>query len=711
MNKKTFMYTLLAALIVAMPSAELQAVKRTPKRARIAKKSTAPAASKSAQTSSNQTTDEYTEQAIPEDFPGLIRTTPRWMQPQQNGEFPNEKTHSTVEATPNITEQNPSITQTWGKVLRFKWTSLNRQDAKNIGETFVVMAIGYGAYKLYAAYNATAPRFNGPAGVGPHNPQPPMPPAPRGPQPRFFDDSDSDDDHSFPHLAPQSGQPNNDPFSLSALRRDLAHDNVSHRGTLDDLIEESNARARHTLFGHNAAVDQQTQTLHDLLDQEEQYRSHGQVVPAWLTKSIREIFKDSTQDMEPSLLYESSDSDEVGIPSPSQPSEPTPSNKYESESAPTHPVEAIECSVCMEDTEPADQIRLNCGHTYCIGCLTKGMDLGLKEQNTTYIQCPDPACNKRKLEIDEIRNILRNDTEKMDKYYSITLKEILDQDPNVKQCPTADCSNRYDISGQQPHAYTCPACKEKYCSHCLYNHSQNTTCEQAAELRSNTEDSAKTEKASADWIKQNTKPCPNCSKAIEKNDGCQHMTCRRDFGGCGHHFCWECLLDWDRAGHSFYNCPVARINQMIQSNNRAGLQSLLARLQQQLNTINTNTLWETPSAADRRHQLALHTHIQRINDALNSQPAPSPSPSVASPSPAALEAALQAARNAQTTIAFNTVASSPTLTNIIITTTNRHIAILQNESARQPYNTQITTALTTLRNIVAQVQAQHRSFR
>ncbi|HRN78529.1 MAG TPA: IBR domain-containing protein [Candidatus Dependentiae bacterium] len=490
MNKKTFMCALFAALIVAMPSAELQAVKPTTKRSRIKKAATPAQNNQVKQAETTQLND-----------------------PQRSIQ---------QEITADASEQTPTLSETWGKVLRLKWTSLNRQDAKNIGETFVVMATGYGAYKLYAAYNATAPRFNGPAGVGPHTPQPPMPPAPRN-----------------------EPQPN---FASSAPRFE---------------------HARRTSFGHNTAVDQQTQTLHDLLDQEAKYRRHGQAVPAWLTKSIREIFKDSTQDIEPSLLHESSDSDEVGIPSPSQPSEPTPSNKYKSEAAPTHPVEPIECPICMEDTGAHDQIRLQCGHTYCTDCLTAQIDLGLKEQNTAYIKCPDPRCKKRKLDPQEIQRILKNNQYKMNKYYDITFKEFYTGNQDIKHCPTPDCSYAF-VHGahDQRQQVQCPSCKAQYCSNCLHNHAHNTTC-QEAEIQRNP---SAAEKASTDWIKKNAKNCPNCGHAIQKTMGCNRMSCSQ----CRHEFCWECLKEWNAAGGYNHTCALGDFglgnifNQQLQQPHRNG---------------------------------------------------------------------------------------------------------------------------------------------
>ena len=57
-----------------------------------------------------------------------------------------------------------------------------------------------------------------------------------------------------------------------------------------------------------------------------------------------------------------------------------------------------------------------------------------------------------------------------------------------------------------------------------------------------------------DWININTKNCPNCRKNIEKNQGCNHMTCPKNAGGCGHEFCWICMDKWSLHGSSYYKC-------------------------------------------------------------------------------------------------------------------------------------------------------------
>lgn len=40
--------------------------------------------------------------------------------------------------------------------------------------------------------------------------------------------------------------------------------------------------------------------------------------------------------------------------------------------------------------------------------------------------------------------------------------------------------------------------------------------------------------ATADYISRETKGCPGCSIPIEKDGGCDHITCTK----CSHEFCW-----------------------------------------------------------------------------------------------------------------------------------------------------------------------------
>lgn len=67
----------------------------------------------------------------------------------------------------------------------------------------------------------------------------------------------------------------------------------------------------------------------------------------------------------------------------------------------------------------------------------------------------------------------------------------------------------------------CIKCGNNFCADCKKKpHPDIPNCsdvEQITKLRD--------EVASEAWIAGYTKPCPKCSYAIEKNGGCNHMTC------------------------------------------------------------------------------------------------------------------------------------------------------------------------------------------
>lgn len=63
----------------------------------------------------------------------------------------------------------------------------------------------------------------------------------------------------------------------------------------------------------------------------------------------------------------------------------------------------------------------------------------------------------------------------------------------------------------------------------------------------------------ANYISAHTKDCPKCHICIEKNGGCNHMSCYN----CKHDFCWMCLGDWKLHGSEYYECSRYRENPNI----------------------------------------------------------------------------------------------------------------------------------------------------
>ena len=75
--------------------------------------------------------------------------------------------------------------------------------------------------------------------------------------------------------------------------------------------------------------------------------------------------------------------------------------------------------------------------------------------------------------------------------------------------------------------------------------------------------------ASSSWLIQNTKECPKCKSAINKDGGCNHMHCKQ----CDYHFCWVCLGHFEHTTYQ-HTCNkfVSKEDEKNTSTNRAELQ-------------------------------------------------------------------------------------------------------------------------------------------
>jgi hypothetical protein len=216
------------------------------------------------------------------------------------------------------------------------------------------------------------------------------------------------------------------------------------------------------------------------------------------------------------------------------------------------------CDICFDENL---SIQLSCGHEYCLDCLSEHIKARLSE-NDCDIKCPSREC-KKQIEQKDIQELMR-DPKVMQKIDTLQLKRWLASQKNVKHCPTANCNFSFINEKTEQHTMRCPECKKDFCGLCAFAHSRNITCKEAEENRNTTTNASAAEKATEQWKKNNTKPCPRCNATIEKNDGCNHMTCSK----CRHEFCWLCSGNW--RGHT--GCPLY--------GNRDGSQQVQAHDQQ-----------------------------------------------------------------------------------------------------------------------------------
>lgn len=131
---------------------------------------------------------------------------------------------------------------------------------------------------------------------------------------------------------------------------------------------------------------------------------------------------------------------------------------------------------------------------------------------------------------------------------------------NIKGCVYPDCDGMVQFVGIQS-ALTLQEMKQKMIIptvQCIHKHKfcylcsaemdhRPCPCEFIDKWRRKCKDDSET----YNWISCHTKFCPQCNNSIEKNGGCNHMTCSQ----CRHQFCWVCMGNWSLHRDN-YNCNL-----------------------------------------------------------------------------------------------------------------------------------------------------------
>ncbi len=118
-------------------------------------------------------------------------------------------------------------------------------------------------------------------------------------------------------------------------------------------------------------------------------------------------------------------------------------------------------------------------------------------------------------------------------------KSYCEDSISLRWCPTPGCE--YCVENPDfDKEITCPNF-HSFCFNCLQEIHAPCDCHLVKDWISKN----KEESLNVKYIVAHCKQCPKCRKPIEKNQGCNHMTCRSNIGGCGYEFCWICLESWE----------------------------------------------------------------------------------------------------------------------------------------------------------------------
>eukprot|EP00485_Elphidium_margaritaceum_P023182 CAMPEP_0202711476 /NCGR_PEP_ID=MMETSP1385-20130828/23278_1 /ASSEMBLY_ACC=CAM_ASM_000861 /TAXON_ID=933848 /ORGANISM="Elphidium margaritaceum" /LENGTH=600 /DNA_ID=CAMNT_0049371223 /DNA_START=1 /DNA_END=1800 /DNA_ORIENTATION=- len=199
------------------------------------------------------------------------------------------------------------------------------------------------------------------------------------------------------------------------------------------------------------------------------------------------------------------------------------------------------CMLCVTEYTNCAQSTFapaQCGHQYCQQCWSSYLEAQMeKGPRCVQTKCIEPSC-KLTLRSSVLERLLPY--KHLTKYKEYVQHSFVSGRSNLQWCPGKECVNAVKAEFGAPLTIDCDSCCHSWCFACLNEAHLPCTCELADRwLRLHASDSE-----NVTWVRAFTKQCPKCKNHIEKNQGCNHMTCR-----CGYEFCWLCRKDWKKIGY------------------------------------------------------------------------------------------------------------------------------------------------------------------
>ncbi|XP_021841185.2 probable E3 ubiquitin-protein ligase ARI5 [Spinacia oleracea] len=219
------------------------------------------------------------------------------------------------------------------------------------------------------------------------------------------------------------------------------------------------------------------------------------------------------------------------------------------------------CEICYDDLNTVKSMSASCGHRYCVTCWESYITVAINNRGAgcLSLQCPAIKCNAAVTRDLIVKLVSDEDVGKYDRYFIRSYVEC--RVKTTKWCPSPGCDNAVEFEdsgvggsggggGGGGYDVSC-VCSHEFCWNCVEEPHRPVDCELLAKwILKNSSEAENTK-----WILAFSKPCPKCKRPIEKNLGCNHMSCREP---CRYQFCWLCLGDWGK--HSECNRYAAENN-------------------------------------------------------------------------------------------------------------------------------------------------------
>ena len=202
----------------------------------------------------------------------------------------------------------------------------------------------------------------------------------------------------------------------------------------------------------------------------------------------------------------------------------------------------LTCPVCFDEfSQESDVCRLLCNHFACRDCFGEYLRNKILIAQVRNFKCPMEEC-KFQIPENELKWYLKDQPELLVKYHKFKNAQEVAANPNLKWCIRPGCERVVEVRDPANPLMKC-VCGQEFCFKCNNEWHPNMKCEDFID------------KMYKNYIKTaEVRFCPNCRALIEKNDGCNHMTCIQ----CNYQFCWLCEQKYTQNHYGLFNlngCP------------------------------------------------------------------------------------------------------------------------------------------------------------
>ncbi|MCD7451582.1 putative E3 ubiquitin-protein ligase ari2 [Datura stramonium] len=191
----------------------------------------------------------------------------------------------------------------------------------------------------------------------------------------------------------------------------------------------------------------------------------------------------------------------------------------------------VMCNICIEEVAGSEVTKMDCGHRFCNDCWTEHFIVKIKEGQSKRIRCMAHKCFAICDEAVIRKLVSKRHTDLAEKFDRFLLESYIEDNKMVKWCPSIPhCGNAIRVETDEFCEVEC-SCGLQFCFSCLSEAHSPCSCWMWELWTKKCRDESET----VNWITVHTKPCPKCHKPVEKNGGCNLVSCI-----CGQAFCWLC---------------------------------------------------------------------------------------------------------------------------------------------------------------------------